>query len=118
VRRMRGMEHVACMGEMRNAYRLLVSKHERKKPLWRIVHRMEDNTKMDSGRTGWGNVYHIHVAQDCFKWHVLMDTVRNFQFHKIGAFSEEPSSCKLLRRTLVGGGVAICISKFYVYGIL
>jgi len=35
---------------------------------------------------------------------------KELQLHKNGAFSEEPSNCKLLRRTLVSGGVAICIS--------
>jgi hypothetical protein len=34
-RKMRWSGHVACMGEMRNAYNILVGKHEMKKPLGR-----------------------------------------------------------------------------------
>jgi hypothetical protein len=38
-RMMRRSEHVARMGEKRNAYRLLVGKPERKRPLGRPKHR-------------------------------------------------------------------------------
>jgi hypothetical protein len=34
-RRMRWEEHVACMGEKRNAYRILMGKPEGKRPLGR-----------------------------------------------------------------------------------
>jgi hypothetical protein len=43
LRRVRGMRHVVCMGEMRNAHKILVRKHEGKWPLkrhrrdWRII---------------------------------------------------------------------------------
>jgi hypothetical protein len=35
------------MGEMRNAYKILVKKPEGKMPLVRFRHRWEDNIKMD-----------------------------------------------------------------------
>jgi hypothetical protein len=38
---------VACMGERRGAYRVLVGKHERKRPLGRLRHNLEDNIKMN-----------------------------------------------------------------------
>jgi hypothetical protein len=38
-RRMRRAEHVACMGEIRDAYRFLVGKSEGKRPLGRPSHR-------------------------------------------------------------------------------
>jgi hypothetical protein len=38
-RRMRWVGHVACMGKMRNAYKMLVGKHESKRPLGRPRHR-------------------------------------------------------------------------------
>jgi hypothetical protein len=46
-RRMRWAEHVARMGETRNAYRILVEKPEGKRPLGRSRRRWVDNIKMD-----------------------------------------------------------------------
>jgi hypothetical protein len=40
-------------GEKRNAYRILVRKHEAKRPLGGCRHRWEDNIKMDP-REIWG----------------------------------------------------------------
>jgi hypothetical protein len=53
-RRMRWAEHVARMGEKRNAYRNLVGKLEGKRPLERPKRRWEDNIKMVLGGIGWG----------------------------------------------------------------
>jgi hypothetical protein len=55
-RRMRWAEHVARMGEKRNAYRLLVGKPEGKRPLGRQGCRWVDNVKMDLLEIGWGGV--------------------------------------------------------------
>jgi hypothetical protein len=41
-------------GEKRNAYRILVGKPERKRPLGRPRRRWEDNTRMDLREIGWG----------------------------------------------------------------
>jgi hypothetical protein len=49
-RRIRWVEHVACMGEMRNAYRILVGKPEEKRPL-QIPSRWEDNIRIDLRKT-------------------------------------------------------------------
>jgi hypothetical protein len=38
-RRMRWVGHVACIGEMRNSFNILVGKHEEKRPLGRPRHR-------------------------------------------------------------------------------
>jgi hypothetical protein len=53
-RRMRLAGHVACMGEVRNMYRVLVGKLEGKRPLERPRHRWADGTKMDLKEIGWG----------------------------------------------------------------
>jgi hypothetical protein len=47
LRRTRWVGHVARMGEKRNAYKLLVGKPERKRPLGRQRRRWMDNIKMD-----------------------------------------------------------------------
>jgi hypothetical protein len=55
-RRMRWAWHVAQMGEKRNAYRLLVGKPERRRPLGRTRHGWLDNIRMDLVEVGWGDV--------------------------------------------------------------
>jgi hypothetical protein len=45
--RMRWAGHVACMGEGRIAYRVLIERPEGKRPLGRSRHRWEDNIKLD-----------------------------------------------------------------------
>jgi hypothetical protein len=52
--RMRWVVHVARMWTKRGAYRVLVGKSERKRPLGRPRHRWEDNIKMDLKYDGGG----------------------------------------------------------------
>jgi hypothetical protein len=47
LRRMRWARYVARLGEMRNAYDILVGKHERKRPVGKPRRRREDNIIMD-----------------------------------------------------------------------
>jgi hypothetical protein len=42
------------MGERRDAYRTLVGKPERRRPLGRPRRRWEDNIKVDLREVGWG----------------------------------------------------------------
>jgi hypothetical protein len=51
-RRMRWAGHVACIGENRGAYRLLVRRPEGRRPLGRPRRRWEDNSKMDLEEVG------------------------------------------------------------------
>jgi len=46
LRRMRWAGHVACMGERRGVYRVLVGKPEGKRPLGKPKRRWEDNIKI------------------------------------------------------------------------
>jgi len=46
-RRMRWMGHIAHMGKRRGAYRILVGRHEGRRPLGRPRHTWWDNIKMD-----------------------------------------------------------------------
>jgi hypothetical protein len=55
-RTMRWTGHVAHMGEVRNAYNILVGRPEGRRPLGRHKHRWEDNIKMDLWEIGFGDV--------------------------------------------------------------
>jgi hypothetical protein len=55
-KRMRWMEHVACMGEGRGVYRILVGRPEGRRPLGRPRRGWEDNINMDLQEVGWGNM--------------------------------------------------------------
>jgi hypothetical protein len=61
-RRMRWTGHIARMGEMRNMYKILVGKPERKRPLGRHRRRWEGNIKIDLRKTGVVCVDCIHLA--------------------------------------------------------
>jgi len=49
---MRWVEHIACMEEMRSAYRILVGKAEGKRLLGRPRSAWEDNIRMDLREKG------------------------------------------------------------------
>ena len=53
-RRMTWAGHVACMGERRGVYRVLVRKPEGKRPLRKPRHRSEDNIKTNLQEVGLG----------------------------------------------------------------
>jgi hypothetical protein len=78
-RRMRWVGHVACMGEGRGVYRVLVERHEGKRPLGRPRLRWEDNIKMDVREIGIDGVNWIQLAQDRVQWQACVNTVMNLQ---------------------------------------
>jgi hypothetical protein len=65
------------MEEKRKAYRLLVGKPERKRPLERPRHRWVNNIRMDLGEVGWGDVDWIGLDQDRDKCRALVNEVMN-----------------------------------------
>jgi hypothetical protein len=73
-RKIRWAWHVACMGTMRNALKILVEKPEGKRRGTPRL-RWEDNIKIDVGETGWEVVDRMHVAQDRDKRRALVNTV-------------------------------------------
>jgi hypothetical protein len=58
--------HVARMGEIRNAYKILRGRPRR---VW------EDNIRMDFREIGWEGVDWIHRVQ----WRALVNTIMNFR---------------------------------------
>jgi hypothetical protein len=67
------------MGENMNAYKVLVGKPERKRPLGRPRHGWEDNIKMDLREIGWGGVEWIMLAQNREQWRALVNPVMNLR---------------------------------------
>jgi hypothetical protein len=63
-RKMRCVGNVICMGDMRNAYRILVGTPEGKRALGRRGCRWENNIRMNLRVIGWEDVSCIHLVQD------------------------------------------------------
>jgi hypothetical protein len=63
-RRVRWVGNVVCMGEMINAYKILAEKPEGTRPLGRLKHRGEGNSRMDLREVGWEGVDWMHLAED------------------------------------------------------
>ena len=76
---MRWVGHVACMGERRGVYRVLLGKPEGKRPMGRPRHRWEDNIKMDLQEVGCGVMDLIELAQDRDRLWALVNAVMNFR---------------------------------------
>jgi len=72
--------HVARMRQIRNAYKILAGKPERKKSLVRPRHRWEDNIKIYLRETLWEGVDWILLTQDVSKWRELLNTGINLCF--------------------------------------
>jgi hypothetical protein len=70
---------IARMGEIRNAYRILLGKPEGKRRLGRLRCRWVDNSKMDLREIGWGGMDWIDVAQNRDQWRSLVNTVTNLR---------------------------------------
>jgi hypothetical protein len=64
---------------MRNAYKIVVGKVERKRPLGGLRHRWKVNIKMNCREMGWEFVDWIHLAQDRVQWRVLVNKVMNLR---------------------------------------
>jgi hypothetical protein len=73
---------VACLGEMKNACKILAGKPEGRRPLGRTRRRLEGNIRMNLRVIGWKVVNWIHLAQNRNQWQPLVNTVMYFEFHK------------------------------------
>jgi hypothetical protein len=78
-RRTRWAGHVACMGEERGVYRVLVGKLEDKRPQGRPRCRWEDNIKMDLSEIWINGTNWIHLAQDTVQWRAFLNTAMNLR---------------------------------------
>jgi transposase len=78
-RRMRWVGHVACMGEGRGVYTVLVGRPEGKRPLGRPRCRWEDNIKLGLKDIGIDGANWIQLAEDRVQWRTFLNTVMNFR---------------------------------------
>ena len=69
---------MARMGEGRGVHRVLVGKHEGKRPLGRPRRRWEYNIKMALREVGGGGGW-MELAQARDRWRALVNTVMNFR---------------------------------------
>jgi hypothetical protein len=65
---------------MRNTYKILVVKSERKTSLLRPRDRWEDNIGKDLKKMRWEDVDWMHVAQFRDWWRSLVNTIMNLRF--------------------------------------
>jgi len=77
-RKMRWAGHVACIGEERGVYRVLLGKPEGRRPLGRPRHRWMD-ISMDLQEVGCGYMDWIGLAQDRDRWQTLVSVVMNLR---------------------------------------
>ena len=78
-RRMRWAGHVACMGEERGVYRVLVGKPEGGRPLGRPRRKWVANIRMDLQEVGCGYMDWIGLAQGRDRWRTLVSVVMNLR---------------------------------------
>jgi hypothetical protein len=78
-RRLRWAGSVACMGEGRGVYRVLVGRPEGKRPRGRPRRRWQDNIKMDLRKIGIDGANWIRLAQDRVQWQDFVNTVMNLR---------------------------------------
>jgi hypothetical protein len=76
---MRWAGNVACTGEERKLYKVLVEKPEGKRPLGRPRLRWEDGIRMDLREIGLGGVDWIRLAQDRDRWRAVVCAVMNLR---------------------------------------
>jgi hypothetical protein len=67
---------------MRSAYKILVGKLERKRPLVKPGRRWKCNIRMDLREIRWEGAGWIHLAQDKDQWRTLVNTLTNFRVTK------------------------------------
>lgn len=69
------------MRKMRNAYKIIVKKHEGKGPFVKSRSRKKGNIKMYLSQTGCNDMYWIHMAQKRQQWWAFVMIAMKFGFY-------------------------------------
>jgi hypothetical protein len=67
------------MGKGRDIYRVLVGRHEGKRPLEKPRCRWEDNIKLDLGEVWIDGANWIQLAQDRVRWRSCVNAIMNLR---------------------------------------
>jgi hypothetical protein len=78
-RRMRCAGNVARVWERRDAYRDLVGRRERRRPLEKPRRRWEDNIKMNLQEVGWGGMDWFDLTEGWHSWLAVVNAVMNLR---------------------------------------
>ena len=78
---------MARMGQGRGVHRVLVGKHEGRRPLGRPRRRWEDNINMDLQEVVGGCGDWMELTQNRDRWRALVSTVMNFRVPKMRGIS-------------------------------
>jgi hypothetical protein len=70
---------MACRGEERKVYKVLVVKPKGKRPIGKPMCRREDGIRMDLREIGWEGVDWSRLAQDRDRWRAVVNAVMNVQ---------------------------------------
>jgi hypothetical protein len=81
---MRWTGHIVRMRDIRHSFKLMFGKSERKRTLWTLRCRCEDNIKIYLTEIGLQHMDGTHLAQCKERWRVLVKTVITLEFHKSG----------------------------------
>ena len=84
---MRWAEYVALMEGRRDAYRIVVGRHEGERPLERPRRRWEDDNKIDLQEVGWKDMDWTDLDQDRDRWWLLVNAVMKFRIYKMRGIS-------------------------------
>jgi hypothetical protein len=91
-------------GEGRGLYRILVGKHDRKRPLGKYRRRWKDNIRMDLQEVECGGLNWIELAQDRDRWRALVNVVMNLRVpQNVGNFLTSCKPISFSRRNLLNG---------------
>ena len=103
-RRIRWTGHVACMGEERGVYRVLLGKPEGRRPVGRPRRRWVDNIRTDLHEVGCGYMDWVGLAQYRDRWRTLVSVVMNLRVPwNAGNFLINCKPINFSRRTLHRG---------------
>jgi len=85
--RMRWVGHIAHMGEVRNAYKIVVGKSEGKRPCRMHRHRCKDNIRMEVRETGWRKLVCYSLGVTCMNDKTVLITQSLYTTAKLNAIN-------------------------------